>query len=142
MKKKYIKILLLTLIAITVLALASCSRCDHEYGEWIIKDATCTEAGSRSRECKKCKEVEDEKIAALGHDMVKVDDLAPTCNAHGYEGYSECSRCGYCEGKKPDALGHDIKDGTCLRCDTENLLILIENGKANFKVVSTAASGA
>lgn len=45
-------------------------KLDHVYGNWnVSKDPTCTEKGSRTRECthKGCTNVETEEIAALGH---------------------------------------------------------------------------
>ena len=41
----------------------------HDWSEWkIIKDATCTEAGTQERECARCHEKETEAIPAKGHD--------------------------------------------------------------------------
>ncbi len=58
----------------------TCSRCDyttyveipakgHTYGDWIIdKEATCTEDGSKHKECTVCHEkLETEEILPLGH---------------------------------------------------------------------------
>ena len=69
-------------------------ECIHEWGDWkTTSEPDCEKAGSRKRECKKCGEVEEEAIAALGHNWQLVDSEEATCDTDGYETY-ECSRCG------------------------------------------------
>ena len=183
MKKRIIKVLVLTVVAICVFAFASCNANSHkhEFGEWDIDTATCTSGGQQTRTCKTCAEVETRKTQSLGHDMVTFTDREADCTNDGYAGYTECSRCGIFTGTKIEALGHklspwygstatclkdgieyaecevegcgyttdrvsvakghNIQNGVCSRCFTKNLLVLIENGKANFRVVSTTSSG-
>ena len=65
----------------------------HDWTEWTVVDASCTEDGSRTRSCKSCDEKETEIIPASGHSFTKTT-VAPTCTADGYDQY-ECSVCGY-----------------------------------------------
>ena len=42
--------------------------CDHEYGEWTVtKEATCTEAGEKTRTCERCGEVDTKEIKKADH---------------------------------------------------------------------------
>nr|MBQ8891165.1 hypothetical protein [Clostridia bacterium] len=76
----------LTLIALVTvcLGLTACgpkaNDCEHEFGEWVVTEATCTEDGSRTRTCSKCEETETEPIAHTGHESagfscVKCDEI-------------------------------------------------------------------
>ena len=68
------------------------------------KDATCTEAGVKEHyKCNSCgatfedadgeKAMADVTIPAKGHNMQKVEAVAPTCEAGGNSEYYECSVC-------------------------------------------------
>ena len=66
---------------------------EHVWGDWTVtKDATCTEAGSRTRTCTSCGASESETIAAQGH-AYQSKVTAPTCTEKGYTTHT-CSRCG------------------------------------------------
>lgn len=67
-----------------------------------MADATCTEPSTCTREG--CGYTEGE---ALGHDMVEVEALAPTCTAEGYTAHLGCSRCDLTEGKEAVAINPD-----------------------------------
>ena len=57
---------------------------EHVWGDWTVtKEATCTEAGSRTHTCTSCKVEASEAIPALGHDY-KAVVTAPTCTEKGY----------------------------------------------------------
>ena len=79
----------------------------HNYGEWIIdKEATCTETGSKHRDCI-CGDRVTETIAALGHDVKVGVAVAATCTTTGLTEESNCSRCDYkVEQEIIPALGH------------------------------------
>ncbi len=52
----------------------------HAFGEWtIIKDATCTEEGVKTRTCRLCSETETQTIEALGHEL-DADGKCTRCN--------------------------------------------------------------
>lgn len=110
-----------------------CTRCDvrdnvteipaleHKYGDWKVTDATCTEAGSRTKECSVCHDVVTEAIPALGHDWESnyIIDKVATCTEDGTKSIY-CKRCS--EQKditKIPALGHNYgewsitKEATC-----------------------------
>ena len=65
----------------------------HSWGSWqTTKEATCTQAGSRTRKCTLCGTEQTETVKTLGHDYKKTVTAA-TCKEKGYTTY-KCSRCG------------------------------------------------
>ena len=101
----------------------------HDYGEWKeLKAATCTEAGTEERTCKRdASHKETRKIAALGHQEKEVAEIPATCTEPGRSAGVECTVCGEIlrgEEKLP-ALGHDygewkeLKAATCTEAGTE-----------------------
>ncbi len=123
-----------------------CTRCgksapekEHRYGEWkTVREATCTEDGSRRRECEICGRTEPETLHALGHDWGEwasdgngnhtrtcVRDTLhteskpckytatvtdPTCEDKGYTSF-ECEVCGYSyKDNYIDAKGHEYNE--------------------------------
>ena len=86
----------------------------HDYGEWKeLKAATCTEAGTEERTCKRdASHKETRKIAALGHQEKEVAEIPATCTEPGRSAGTECAVCGEVlsgESELP-ALGHDYGD--------------------------------
>ena len=81
---------------------------EHSFGDWTtIKEATCTEDGSKQRGCSFCSETETEEILA-SHDEIQHNAKSPTCTEIGWNAYVTCLRCDYTTytETKP-ALGHD-----------------------------------
>ena len=67
----------------------------HKYGEWAVtKEPTCTAAGTQSRSCSVCKNVENKTIKAKGHTEVADSAVAATCTTDGKTAGSHCSVCG------------------------------------------------
>ena len=67
----------------------------HKYGEWAVtKEPTCTAAGTQSRTCTVCKNVENKTIKAKGHTEVTDSAVAATCTTDGKTAGSHCSVCG------------------------------------------------
>ena len=67
----------------------------HKYGSWTVtKAATCTAAGTQSRTCSVCKNVENKTIKAKGHTEVADSAVAATCTTDGKTAGSHCSVCG------------------------------------------------
>ena len=63
------------------------NECIHTYGEWtIVKEATCLEAGSKTKECSNCGNIEIEEIAATGHNYSNGTCIkcGATCTNHVY----------------------------------------------------------
>ena len=96
MKKKIIPFLF------SLCLLAGCGKeegCVHDFTGWdITKQATCKEAGSRERKCRKCDYVETEEVAKLDyHNFTKWEITTnPTCVVDG-EKERECVACGFKE---------------------------------------------
>ena len=107
----------------------------HNWSDWEVKDATCTEDGLKTRHCQNdgCNEVESEVIPATGHTFGEWEVTTPaTCETEGQETRT-CADCNETETRVIKALGHEFvdytynndatceKDGTetakCTRCD-------------------------
>jgi len=103
----------------------------HNY-EAVVTEPTCLDGGYTTHTCSVCNDsYQDTYVEALGHNIVKYDYLAPTCEEIGHEAYEECSRCDYTTYIEISALGHTYEavvteatclDGgytthTCSRCD-------------------------
>lgn len=68
----------------------------HNFGEWTTTlEPTDFVAGSKSRTCSNCNEVETEVIPALDHEhtAVEIPAVAPTCTETGLTAGSKCSTC-------------------------------------------------
>jgi hypothetical protein len=67
---------------------------DHNYGEWVVTDPTCTTGGVAQRTCIGCGKIEKETLSALGHDYATefTVDVEATCFAEGSKS-RHCSRC-------------------------------------------------
>lgn len=109
------RIFTIILIALSLLALWSCdifgTEHTHEFGEWtVIKEATCTEDGSRTRSCS-CGESEKETLLKTGHTEETVTGKKATCTEAGFTEGKKCTVCGEMTVKQEivAALGHDFK---------------------------------
>ena len=78
--------LTVALVAVVVLALASCG-CEHTYDEALTKAPTCTEEGVKTFTCSQCGDSYTEAIAATGHTYSEAV-TAPTCTEEGYTTYT------------------------------------------------------
>ena len=129
-----------------------CTRCgksapekEHRYGEWkTVREATCTEDGSRRRECEICGHKDSETLQKLEHDWGEWTSndngthkhvcgdcshdesehcaytatvVDPTCEADGYT-LHECKVCGYSyKDVYIDAKGHKYDEAhICTVC--------------------------
>ena len=97
----------------------------HAFGEWtIIKEATCTDEGVKTRTCKLCSETETKIIEALGHDFDAVTNT--------------CTRCGTVRqviSAEDDFLTATQKDGDVLIILQEDITIEIAPHPTNDKSV-------
>lgn len=108
-----------------------------------FKDATvtCTENGYKNyKECSRCGHSEGGKTVAAGHKLTAWYGNTATCIKGGEE-YAICTKCSHEETRATERNGHRIVDGVCAECKVSNILVLVENGKANFSVVATSSSG-
>ncbi len=109
---------------------------DCSYGEWTeTKAPACETKGEKAHTCSVCKNTVTAEVAALGHDMVTDEAVAPTCTETGLTEGAHCSRCDDATTAQEvvKALGHSFTnytsnddatctaDGTktakCDRCD-------------------------
>ena len=68
----------------------------HNAGAWtVVTAADCTTKGTEHKVCTSCNtELETREIAALGHNEVVDNAVAPTCTATGLTAGSHCDVCG------------------------------------------------
>ncbi|MBQ6430375.1 MAG: S-layer homology domain-containing protein, partial [Oscillospiraceae bacterium] len=121
--------------------------CKHEHVGTRHKDPTCTEPGYDRQICDDCGAVISETvIAALGHNIVKDEAVAPTCTESGLTAGEHCTRCDYKVAQQTvPALGHAwdegkvttpataTKDGvktyTCTRCGATKTEVIPATGE-------------
>ncbi len=77
----------------------------HDWSEWVLTEATCTEDGSNSRTCNRCGEIEAEVISSLGHDWGEWVTTEATCTKVGSNSRT-CNRCGEIESEVIPVLDH------------------------------------
>ena len=143
---------------IPVLVNPTPDECDHSFGEWsILSLPTCTQNGVEQRYCISCDYFEEREVDALGHDIIIITTISPTCTEMGYTVHG-CSRC---EDEKyqdsyVDPLGHSFEnyisnnDATCVangtetaKCDRCNETNTREDDKSalgHVEVVDTAVA--
>ena len=70
-------------------------KIDHSYGEGIVtKPATCEEDGVLTFACQVCGGAQyTERIPLLGHEIVDIPAVDPTCTEAGHTAGSKCARC-------------------------------------------------
>ncbi len=110
----------------------------HTSSDWIVdKNATCTEDGSKHKECSVCHEtLETEKISAAHTPEVIVATPA-TCTQPGMSGGTMCSICGEAleEPEIIPAMGHSYgDDAKCSVCGEEQPEISI----SKFNAIASA----
>lgn len=117
MMRKNVLIVALVLLV----ALVSCADHEHAWSEWkVVEESTCTKAGSRTRSCIGCNEVETEKLPLKEHSYEWKFVVEPNCVDAG-KSEQVCSACGAKgETRDDEALGHEYgEDGKCIRCKNE-----------------------
>lgn len=95
----------------------------HTFGAYVTtKEATCSEKGSKYRECTSCGKQETVTIKVLNHTYgPDVVTLAPTCTEKGTK-TNECTVCGNVKSTAINATGHtwlDWVDDKEANCDGE-----------------------
>ena len=86
--------LLIISIIFTLAILAGCElNHQHFFGEWtVVKEATCTDEGKRTRTCS-CGEIVEEIIPA-SHNEVIIPSVPATCTNGGLQESKKCADCG------------------------------------------------
>ncbi len=78
----------------------------HDYDKKVT-NPTCTSEGYTTYTCHCGDTYKADSVAALGHDIVKLDAVAPTCTKDGLTAGEYCSRCDYKVAQETvSALGH------------------------------------
>ena len=126
------KVIVLKLFSLTVLCLMLLSGCNtsethiHAFGEWdVVKEATCTEDGSRTRACE-CGEIETEVIAK-GHTEETVKGKLATCTESGFTDGKRCTVCGEItvEQEEISSLGHNYEYHTETDEDDNTIIVAV-----------------
>lgn len=94
----------------------------HDFGEWtVIKEASCTDNGTKERSCP-CGQTETQTIAAIAHTEVIDPAKAPTCTENGLTEGTHCSVCGMVISNQESIpmLDHDLETHPAnpATCDT------------------------
>ena len=93
----------------------------HDMSDWTItKDADCTNAGEKYRECSRCDHFETKTITELGHTEVIDKAVEATCTSTGLTEGSHCEICGEVIVKQEEVkvLGHNYSDWTETKAPT------------------------
>lgn len=96
---------------------------NHLYGPWHwMEKATCTQAGSMSRECQYCGKQEKRSMEALGH-LYLATVCDPTCVEQGYTTYSchDCADSYYADYLPSAGHAEEIIPGTQADCEQAGL---------------------
>ena len=113
---------------VLLVALVGCADHEHAWSEWKkVKEPTCTEAGSKTRTCIGCNEVETEEIPALGHKWNDGETTTEaTCKKEGVKTFT----CENCKETRTEAVpvdydnGHKFgTDGICSVCNQSQTMI-------------------
>ena len=89
---------------------------NHVYGEWTtVEEASCTQDGSRRRECGTCGHVHTETLNKFGHAIEFIAAEEATCEAAGNIAHCHCGRCGL--DFLDEAGGTAIEDVTVAKLD-------------------------
>ncbi len=89
---------------------------NHVYGEWTtVEAASCTQDGSRRRECGACGDVQTGTLNKFGHAMEFIAAEEATCEAAGNIAHYHCGRCGL--DFLDEAGGTAIEDVTVAKLD-------------------------
>ena len=98
----------------------------HNWSEGVIeKKETCTEKGMQIVTCLRCGKEKEEEIPAVGHAVVRDEEIPATCEADGKTEGNHCSVCGkiLTEQKIIPATGHkEVKDtAVAATCEKDGL---------------------
>ena len=118
----------LLLIIVTICLITSCNKkCKHQSTYWELdKQATCTQNGSKHKECTVCHEKED-----------------PTCTEKGHKAYETCTRCNYTTYEKLPATGHTEsewiidKQATCMKIGSKHKECTVCHEKLDTEVIES-----
>lgn len=90
----------------------------HDYTTVVNKQPTCTEAGSQTKTCTRCRDVVKESIPATGHQETKTVVQTANCTRDGITKYT-CATCGNERTETQPKTGH------IWACDTDACYVCI-----------------
>ena len=134
--KKVLSLVLVMIMVISSVPMMSfagvvCDTIGHSYDWIIVKDATCTQTGTKTQKCSRlgCDSVgKTETIDLIPHSEVSIPANAPTCDTAGNTEGKACKMCGLpivpCE--TLEATGHKAVD-FANRLAPEHLEMCVEN---------------
>lgn len=93
----------------------------HNFTEWSLIAATCTNKGSKTRECMNCGEKESQSIAAFGHTWSICAAKEPTCTEGGWDEYEICLTCNESTKQEKPALNHSIETSEAMEPTCEGI---------------------
>ena len=119
----------------------------HSYGDWVtVVEPSCEGEGTKRCICRRCGDVIDQAVPALGHSRVTVAAVPATCEINGIGEGVKCSVCGVeLEGFEVlPAIGHDYEvthiDGDCEH-DSYDLYVCKHDSTHTYKTNIDAAPG-
>lgn len=109
------KMILFCGMVLTLLCLASCNTCEHEFTEWSVKQpATCAEKGTEWQTCVKCEKTNNRELELTEHTFGSWQtETEPTCTAAGRK-TSTCTVCKQQVTAPVEMLAHAWQDSTCV----------------------------
>ena len=113
-KSAYTIVLIAVVFLFSAFAFSSCAKeHTHRFDEDLVIVPTCTEDGLLRLSCidKACGYIEERVIVAIGHNVVDVPALAPTCTSNGYVEHTKCTECDWTTLDKDgikNAVPHDL----------------------------------
>lgn len=132
-------------------------ECDHEWTQWeIYRAATCTEAGLKTRSCKKCGKVDLREIEKLEHDYSRWYVVREATCAQEGEEVRWCKVCGAEDARVVESPPHEFGEWTvirpatctlegvqvhwCVNCDAEEeaLIPLLPHEYGDWSIVQQA----
>lgn len=129
---------------------AKCKAGIHEFGEPVITQPTCSEAGTKVYTCTLCNETKTETIDKTAHNF-ELKSEESTCEEQGYVA-QVCTICGYEDERiYKEKIGHSFDDGkvtkaptcstegiktfTCKNCDSTKEEMIPATGQHTFQTV-------
>ena len=108
----------------TVTLYAQWSLKRHYYNTTIVLP-TCTQEGYTKYTCKECGDTYiDNKIPAIGHNLIEQEIHDSTCTENGYKIF-KCKNCDYETNETIPAKGHSFENDVCIICGENNKYAII-----------------
>ena len=122
------------------------SKLGHDYSVVVsTTEPDCAQQGSTVKKCSRCDSMKTTYTDALGHNMVTVPAVAPSCTATGLTAGTVCDRCGEIGTAQIEvpATGHNYVNGVCSGCGSGSTIFtyVIDNGEVTITDCDTSVTG-